>query len=104
VSVIRWQRCTGCEVEKAHTLRNFYRCKTGRYGLRIKCKVCCRKDVYENRALKSDYYRAYYRRRNRDDPKRAAQIRAWRQTPAGREATRLSNRIYYRFKALEMRA
>lgn len=99
----RRQRCTGCLVVKPHTLRNFYRCKTGKYGLRIKCKECCRLDVYENRALKADYYRAYYRRRNKE-PARRAYSRAWKQTPHGRESTKLSNRMYTYFKALEFRA
>lgn len=99
----RWQKCTGCGVTKAHTLRNFYRCKTGKHGLRIKCKQCVRRDVYENRALKSEYYRAYYRRRNRE-PKRQEQIKAWRRTPEGRASAKLSNRIYAYFKAMESRA
>lgn len=103
MTVHRRQRCTGCGVTKAHTLRHFYRCKTGKYGLRIKCKVCCRKDVYENRALKADYYNAYYQRRNHDPARRAA-MAAWKRTPKGRASTRISNRIYSRFKALELRA
>lgn len=99
----RRQRCTGCEVVKAHTLRNFYRSKTGKYGLRIKCKECVRKDVYENRALKADHYNAYYQRRNRE-PARVAYKQAWNRTARGRESKRLTNRIYTVFKAAELRA
>lgn len=100
---IRWQRCVSCGVDKAHTLRNFYACKTGRYGLRIKCKECTKRDVYENRALKAGQYRAYWQKRN-SDPVRRAAMAAWKKTPKGRESTRESNRVYRRFKALEMRA
>lgn len=99
----RKQRCVGCQVVKAHTLHNFYACKTGKYGLRIKCKECSRRDVYENRALKADQYRAYWKRRNADPARRAA-MAAWKKTPKGVESTRLSNRMYRVFKALEMRA
>lgn len=103
MSVIRWQRCVGCGVDKAHTLRNFYACKTGRYGLRIKCKECTKREVNENRALKVEHYRAYWQRRNREPARRAAMV-AWRNTPKGRESHRLSNRMYRLFKALESRA
>lgn len=99
----RRQLCAGCGAYKVHNLRNFYACKTGRYGLRIKCKECVRADVAENRALKADYYSAYFRRRNRE-PARLAYKRAWNKSPTGRASKRLSNRIYAAFKAAELRA
>lgn len=102
MSAIRRQRCVGCLVVKAHTLRNFYACPTGKYGLRIKCKECVRKDIYENRALKADHYNAYFQRRNRE-PQRLAYKRAWNKSPKGRASKRLSNRIYTAFKAAELR-
>lgn len=99
----RRQVCVGCNVTKVHNVRNFYRCKTGKHGLRIKCIDCVRRDVYENRELKSLYYRRYDRRRNRS-PERRASIAAWSQTPAGRESARLSSRRYVAFKSMEARA
>lgn len=99
----RFQLCVGCGNEKPHTARYFYRCKTGKYGLRIKCKECVRADVAENRRLKAEYYRDYVRRRNRD-PRWREYIRAWKQSARGRESARLTRRFYAGFKALELRA
>lgn len=103
MTVFRRKCCVGCGAEKVVSRRNFYRCKYGADGYRSKCIDCVRRDVYENRALKADYYRAYYRRRNQEAARRAATA-AWKKTPAGRESSRLSNRIYETFKALEARA
>lgn len=100
--LVRRQVCVGCGVSKVHNVRNFYRSKTGKHGLRIKCIECVKHDVYENRELKSEYYREYNRKRNRD-PKRRAFTAAWLKTPAGKESLRRSDRIYKAFKALESR-
>lgn len=100
---VRRQVCVGCGVEKVVSKRNFYRCKTGANGYRIKCIECVKSDVYANRELKMDYYREYNRQRNRD-PARRAFTRAWVKTPAGKASVRRSHLIYRTFRTLESRA
>jgi hypothetical protein len=101
---VRRQQCVGCNITKPHTRRYFYGCKTGKYGLRIKCKVCVRADVRSNRALKAEYYRsALVRRRRLDDGWRAnrrAYHAAWRRTPHGRALTNELQRLRYRVAVL----
>jgi len=45
-----------------------------------RCKTCVKESVRANRREKADYYRAYDRKRYRDDPERAAHCKAMGKT------------------------
>ena len=61
-------QCNSCEREKP--AGDFYASNQSR------CKECVKASVRANRAEKAEYYRAYDRKRYRDDPERAAHCRA----------------------------
>jgi hypothetical protein len=103
VRVVRRKRCKSCGELKVLSKCNFYRCKTNADGFMGDCKECVKRNVYENRDLKADYYLAYDRERNRR-PERRALVAAWDRTPAGREWRRLATHRQRRFKALEAQA
>lgn len=65
-------QCKSCETGKPAT--EFYASNQSR------CKECVKASVRANRQEKADYYRAYDRKRYRDDPERAAHCHAMGRT------------------------
>lgn len=61
--------CTGCKQEKPQS--DFYESN------RTRCKECVRKQVKENRLRKTDYYRAYDRKRGNRQPE--SYMKSWRE-------------------------
>lgn len=90
----------GRELSLGH---GFYACRSNTDGRMGICKKCHKANVNENRALKAEHYRAYKRAWSAR-PENVAKRNEHRQTEQGREAKRLSDRIYKRFKRLEARA
>lgn len=103
MTIFRRKQCISCGETKVVSKVNFYRHQKMADGFLNKCKVCVKRDVYENRELKAEYYRAYDRERNRR-PERVAAIRAYLKSPAGKVSLARANRVYRRFKACEARA
>lgn len=71
-------QCKSCETDKAADA--FYVSNLSR------CKECVKAAVRANRAANVDYYRAYDRKRYREDPARQENIQRARQSQAGIEA------------------
>ena len=89
--------CTKCGVEQS--VRGFYRAPRGRLGYMARCKPCHLQEVEENRALKADYYRAYYQRRDQEPARKDA--KRWRNLkPSTKEARVRANRVYRRNRKL----
>lgn len=67
--------CNGCGETKPRS--DFY------VSSKAKCKECIKASVRADRAAKADYYRAYDRKRYRDQPKRKIAARLSSQSEAG---------------------
>lgn len=70
-------QCKSCERQKS--VNDFYASNLSR------CKECVKSGVRENRAANVDYYRAYDRKRYRDNPHRQEAARRSAQSEAGQE-------------------
>lgn len=97
------KKCKDCGIEKYRTRSNFYRDRKYRDGYTSYCKVCKRKQVAENYALKADAYRER-KREISARPYYVAQRAAYNRSERGREVMRQSKQLARMFKALEMRA
>lgn len=82
------KRCKGCGEEKSED--DFYRYKSG--ALFSRCKPCIRQQVRTHQAANREYFRAYDRKRYREDPGRQAAIQ--RSSKAFLEAHPERKKIY----------
>lgn len=96
--LVRRKPCRTCGVVR--TLRMFYRHPTCRDGYMRNCKLCHRREVLANKALKRDYYNALGRRQ---DARRKPARRRYLAQPHVRERIRQYQREAYRFRTLEAR-
>jgi hypothetical protein len=92
--------CKDCGVEKVRC-RQFYKHPTCRDGYMRICKVCHRRNVLANKAIKREHYRALGRKQ---DQRRREARRRYEQLPHVRERIRRYRRENYRLDKLEMRA
>lgn len=70
----RKKQCKTCGGEK--DLADFYAHPKASDGFDSSCKECRKEKVRANREAKADYYRAFDRKRYRDDPQRKAHCQA----------------------------
>lgn len=99
MKLLRRKRCRTCEVVR--TLRMFYRHPTCRDGYMHNCKLCHRREVLANKAVKREHYNALGRLQ---DARRKAARRRYLARPQVRERIRKYQREAYRFRTLEVRA
>lgn len=93
--------CIKCS--QAKELDEFYKHSAMADGRLNKCKECTRKDVNENRAKNTEYYRAYDRLRG-DDPKRVKAREAYQQSERGKEASRRAAEVSRKRHAIKIAA
>jgi len=76
--------CKKCSILKP--IEDFYRHPASEGGRDTRCKECVKSMARANRAEKAEYYRAYDRKRYRDDDRRKESARHCAKSDAGRRA------------------
>ena len=76
------KQCFKCKEEKE--LSEFYKHPQMADGHVNKCRECNKRDVRDNRADKVEYYRAYDKKRVKDDPRVLARIKRYAASPEGK--------------------
>ena len=84
--------CFKCGVDKP--LSEFYRHRMMADGHLNKCKICAKKDVRENRAAKVEYYRAYDKKRFKQNAQIRERHLRYAQTPEGKEALKRAKKLW----------
>lgn len=84
--------CKACDQEKSEEL--FYRHPRAASGRDSTCKECRKAKVRQNRADKIDYYRAYDRKRFKEDPRVKERHKRYQSTDHGKRAMLKAKRRY----------
>lgn len=71
--------CTKCQILKP--IEDFYKHPSSDGGRDTRCKECVKEMARANRAAKAEFYRAYDRKRYRDDPDRKARCQEMGKRP-----------------------
>ena len=92
-----FKKCTKCGRWLVASNENFYKHKTGKYGLEPKCKECRKKYLEEKKEARAEYYKEY-RKKNKEAT--AKQKKKYRQTPKG-QISRANERARRRVREQE---